>query len=1031
MSTSAPPWDIDAVAPDVAIVIALAEEFRTLAAAVIEGLHAVRNADFGGYDYFFIGPGGYRCVATVMDAMGPTPASQSAQRLLARKPAVIVNIGIAGGLADDLCIGDVIVPREVAGYDETGKAKGPMGEGPWQERRGKNYHPTSALVDEVLHLPFAHAAAHAHWREDANADIESLLPADQRLLITALLGSGIVRATPQISTKHLGSGSFVIASKAFAEWIREANADIHAAEMEAAGMLLANEYRRQPAQSLVIRGISDHVNVPKSEVDAIGRGALRGLAMRNAWRLLCTLMELCVLPRSQGGTQQVAELREPVVPPDRKRTESARPPRVFISYSHDSEAHSGRVLELAQRLRGDGIDAWLDVFDPAPPQGWPRWLAEQVQRADFVVMVCSASYRRGFEGHEQVRIGRAVNFAGLLATQLLYEHALDFERVVPVLFDGTGDDAIPLAVRAATAHVLLREYEPLRRRLTRERAIVPVPLGEGAGGAASAEERLATLAAARRRRQLAGEDPGEVGPEILELRRELRAGPALMRGDVLAGRYELDEQIGRGGFANVWRAYDREGARAVAIKLLRGDHVDDRSLVERFCGGARRLASLRHPAVVPVLDGPLLQDDRLHFFVMPWLIGGDLRRAVKEQAIERATALEAVARALEGLNHVHQRGFVHRDVKPSNILLDETGQGWIADFDTVRDDDTTRGTRTNAGMGTFVYAAPEQLSDAATADARADMYGAAMTVLYVLAGKDAPALVMLAEPGYIDALDCSRGLKRALRGALAYRADERTTSCSHLIAALRGSVERPEWAAAAGYDEYGRWASFRVGDVEQLMRWIEPGSFMMGSPDDEEGRFNREGPLHRVTLTQGFWLAETPCTQALWEVVMEANPSNFNGPARPVEKVSWEDVQLFLELLEHESSGLRLRLPSEAEWEYACRAGTTTARFAERNAVVAWCAGESGSRTDDVGRKQPNAWGLHDMLGNVWEWCADGPRDYTTTFVADPIGFHDRKRVFRGGSWSFGPRYIRAACRNWSGLGFRSDDLGFRLARGQ
>ncbi|MFO7561329.1 MAG: hypothetical protein R6X02_01695, partial [Enhygromyxa sp.] len=298
MDAREPPWDLDSLPPDVAILIALAEEFRTLASTVTAGRYARPSEQFGGYDYFFEGPGGYRCVATIMDAMGPTSASQCAQRLLAWHPAVIVNVGIAGGLKDDLRIGDVIVPREVAAYDETGKATGRSSDAPWEERRGRNYHPTPHLVDEVAHLQFVHEQAFRKWLDDAVEDLDTLLSADQRGPLDALLERGMVRSQPQTSTMHLASGSFVIASKPFAKWIRQANANIHAGEMEAAGMLAANEYRREPAKSLVIRGISDHVDYPKKRVDAVGGGALRGLAMRNAWRLLCTLMQLGLLPRA-------------------------------------------------------------------------------------------------------------------------------------------------------------------------------------------------------------------------------------------------------------------------------------------------------------------------------------------------------------------------------------------------------------------------------------------------------------------------------------------------------------------------------------------------------------------------------------------------------------------------------------------------------------------------------------------------------------------------------------------------------------
>ena len=259
----------------------------------------------------------------------------------------------------------------------------------------------------------------------------------------------------------------------------------------------------------------------------------------------------------------------------------------------------------------------------------------------------------------------------------------------------------------------------------------------------------------------------------------------------------------------------------------------------------------------------------------------------------------------------------------------------------------------------------------------------------------------------------------------------------------------PAWASGWGEDRYGVFVEFEIRSAVQRMRWIPPGRFLMGSPEDEEGRLDRERQ-HRVTLTSGYWVGDVPCTQALWKAVRGGgNPSEFKSDDRPVEKVNWDECREFAEKLnelipidEH-----MFRLPTEAEWEWACRAGTTTATYAgdlqiagERNAPalheIAWYGGNSGvdfdlengqdssgwpskqfdhekAGTRIVGQKKPNSWGLCDMLGNVREWCHDWFGEYEVEVdVTNPEG-PDRGdgRVSRGGSWVSSARYVRAACR--------------------
>ena len=241
--------------------------------------------------------------------------------------------------------------------------------------------------------------------------------------------------------------------------------------------------------------------------------------------------------------------------------------------------------------------------------------------------------------------------------------------------------------------------------------------------------------------------------------------------------------------------------------------------------------------------------------------------------------------------------------------------------------------------------------------------------------------------------------------------------------------------AAAKTEEGGRageWTTVRVGAREVAFRWCPAGTFKMGSPEGEEGRDTDE-TQHLVTLTRGFWMGETEVTQGLWREVMGNNPAYFqNGDDYPVENVSWNMCQAFVQALNsrHEQEGMRWALPTEAQWEYACRAGSTGA-YAGRGRLydMGWYMSNSGSKTHPVGQKQPNAWGLYDMHGNVWEWCADWYGDYPRGSVTNPPGASSGSdRVYRGGSLELIGRSCRSANRSRYDPGLRLNGLGLRVA---
>ncbi|MDP1589871.1 MAG: SUMF1/EgtB/PvdO family nonheme iron enzyme [Prosthecobacter sp.] len=300
----------------------------------------------------------------------------------------------------------------------------------------------------------------------------------------------------------------------------------------------------------------------------------------------------------------------------------------------------------------------------------------------------------------------------------------------------------------------------------------------------------------------------------------------------------------------------------------------------------------------------------------------------------------------------------------------------------------------------------------------------------------------------------------------------------------------PKWATRLWADDHGLAAEFRIKDVPFVLRWIPPGSFLMGSLEDEPGRRENEGPQHRVTISKGYWMAETPVTQAQWRAVVEATgrwqrsgtayalnpaPSHFKGSLElPVDSVRWVDSVIFCRLLDAlMPDGPGFHLPTEAQWELACRAGTEPK--APFNGPIrlegevlspdledyAWYGGNSGkdcvvsnpqdssswlgqehsspaAGTHPVKTKLPNTHGFYDMLGNVWEWCADAWDEEAYSKRAD--GAKDPRldstddsalRVVRGGSWGYRARACRAAYRYGVHSGFRWFHQGLRLAAGQ
>jgi formylglycine-generating enzyme required for sulfatase activity/tRNA A-37 threonylcarbamoyl transferase component Bud32 len=255
-----------------------------------------------------------------------------------------------------------------------------------------------------------------------------------------------------------------------------------------------------------------------------------------------------------------------------------------------------------------------------------------------------------------------------------------------------------------------------------------------------------------------------------------------------------------------------------------------------------------------------------------------------------------------------------------------------------------------------------------------------------------------------------------------------------VIAALALALATTLWIVArkyagqktSGASQSQPGASAAKNGVGMEMVLVPAGRFKMGSTNGQES----EKPVHDVTISQPFYMGKYEVTQAQWKAVMGSNPSNSKGDNLPVEHVSWDDVIAFIVRLNAQKDGYSYRLPSEAEWEYACRAGTTR-EYAGDLDSMAWYDKNSDNKTRDVGTKLPNAFGLFDMHGNVWEWCQDWYHDSYNGAPADgsawQSGGEQKDRVLRGGSWNVDASVLRSAARVRNTPDVRFNNLGFRV----
>jgi RNA polymerase sigma factor (sigma-70 family) len=398
--------------------------------------------------------------------------------------------------------------------------------------------------------------------------------------------------------------------------------------------------------------------------------------------------------------------------------------------------------------------------------------------------------RLGLQGHVPER-------AVLLTRLDKLVQVADAQGRILDLLDAASELCAGNVMLARARPAVLRHFE--RTRTPPTSAAAHHPTAPRPAYASAEVEALSNQLEGARRRKQALSDAGlaidDVDREILQLRRQLREGGQLRAGDTLGdGRYLLVKQLGRGGFALVWEAWDRLEAQRVAIKVLHANLAGDPLRCERFFRGAQAMRRLAHPAVVQVLE-PRGEDGGFYYFVMELVQSGNLREAVLEKRLQGDDALRPVLQVGEALAVAHARGMIHRDIKPANILLDDQGNGKLTDFDLVGAHDTTGGTRTGA-LGTIVYAAPECLDKPQNATPRADVFSLGMTAIFCLSGQDLSMDTLVDRAGALSQLDCTIFVRKVLERAVEWKPDRRFADAAEMVIELGKALETADQPAA-------------------------------------------------------------------------------------------------------------------------------------------------------------------------------------------------------------------------------------------
>ncbi|MEW6125430.1 MAG: bifunctional serine/threonine-protein kinase/formylglycine-generating enzyme family protein [Acidobacteriota bacterium] len=487
--------------------------------------------------------------------------------------------------------------------------------------------------------------------------------------------------------------------------------------------------------------------------------------------------------------------------------------------------------------------------------------------------------------------------------------------------------------------------------------------------------------------------------------------------------YRLIRRLGEGQFGEVWLA--EKDNQQFALKFPKAKvklHEIEKEVV-------LWLLARGHRNVLPV-EGIDMHDERV-FIISEFAPDGSLEDWLRRhdgKAPSFETAIEMMMGILDGLAYLHKRKIIHRDIKPANVLLSGNTPR-ITDFGISKF--LLSETESNMIKGSPAYMSPEAWKG--ERNEQTDLWSASVMFYEMLCGKrpfsgrghyEVMYSICNHDPHPLPSW-LPASLRDFIETALKKEPNARYLTAKFLRTELQNihaGIMKKNGETTGSVDE---WEKRRLRDGFVL---IPAGEFMMGADASKDN----ERPVHPVKITKPFEMGKYQVTQELWQAVMGNNPSYFKGEANlPVESVSWEDVQVFIEKLNAKNDGYVYRLPTEAEWEYACRAGRSE-HLTEKLSEVAWYEDNSYEKTHPVGQKKPNDWGLYDMQGNVWEWCHDWYSDdyYRQSPTIDPIGKGEgSSRVIRGGAWGYGVSSLRPTSRGCIPPSIGPYDIGFRLVR--